>query len=70
MDDIAQVDANPHTEAELRGNAGLALRHAALDRDGTGNRVDRAAEHAQNAVVEVLRAAQHVPSSSACIRRV
>jgi hypothetical protein len=50
VDDVAEVDADPEPEAELRGNAGLALRRAALDRSGTGDRVHRAAEHAQDAV--------------------
>ena len=49
-DDVAQIDADPEADALLLGHARLAVRHAVLDRDGAGHRIDDAVELAQRAV--------------------
>src|SRR4051794_25829940 len=53
-DDVAGVDADAEADLLVLGDARLALGHAALDGDGTGDRVDDAAELAQHAIAHEL----------------
>ena len=53
-DHVAEVDADAEADALLLGHLRLALRHAALDRDRAGDRVDDARELAERAVAHEL----------------
>ena len=53
-DDVAEIDADAELDVPVFGNPGIALRHAALDFDGTARRIEDAAELDQKAVAHHL----------------
>ena len=53
-DDFAQIDADPELDAPAPLGRRIAVRHCALDCDGTGNSVNRAAKFDQCAIAHGL----------------
>ena len=54
MIDIADIDANTELDPTLLRHVGIAPKHAALDFDGTAQRIDHARELSQHAVASSL----------------
>ena len=52
-DDVAEIDANAEFNAPVRRCFRIALEHAALDLDGTGDGVHDAAEFSEDAISSV-----------------
>ena len=69
-DDIADIDANAELDPPLLRHVGIPLEHAALDLDGTAQRIDHARELGQHTVAVVLTirpwCSSIFGSSSAC----
>ena len=53
-DHLAQIDADAHVDPVVLGEAGVPLRHPALDVDGAFDRVDDARKFGQNPVTHQL----------------
>jgi hypothetical protein len=51
---LAEIDADAQIDAVVFGEAGVPLRHAALDLDGAFDRVDHAAKLGEKAVAHQL----------------